>query len=405
MNKIFIENLNPQCEPATDLFSKVIRFLESNNYKIVQSVDDADTTVINTCSVLKTEEDKAKITVQNYLKIPTIKKIVFFGCAAATVKTFKGNKKVEHVGPKDLQKMNDVFPNKIPINDTGVNNFIDGQYTEHTSEKLIRNDLYIHISQGCNHACTFCNIKTAKGGVTSKSIESIRGDIITYIQKFKQDSYEFVLQSDDCGGYGHDIGVDFTDLLDELSKINKKIKYKVSNFHPTGLIKLWPKLKKHINKFSYINIPLESGSPRIMKLMYRFYDIDKVKKLLIKIKEISPDTWLFSDYIINFPSETLDDLNDTLESAKLYDEKRYINYSEHTDKLSAKIVPKITGKEREDRINYVRSYIEESGDNAHISGDGRVLYNPDIMNSIYTDAFKGLKNNNLKKALTRIVKK
>ena len=45
--------------------------------------------------------------------------------------------------------------------------------------------------------------------------------VVNYIQKVRKDSYEFVLQSDDCGGYGHDFGVDFVDLMEALSEINK----------------------------------------------------------------------------------------------------------------------------------------------------------------------------------------
>jgi tRNA A37 methylthiotransferase MiaB len=369
MNKIYLKNLNSNCEPATDLFSKAIRFLKSNEYEVVDLVNDADTVIVNTCSVFTSEEDKAVKSIKNFLSKPHIEKVVFFGCAAATVKEFEGNDKVEQVGPKDLEKMNELFSHKIPMNDGGVNNFIDGQYEEQTSENLNESDLYIHISQGCNHSCTFCNIKSAKGGVTSKSIESIRDDIISYIQKVRKDSYEFVLQSDDCGGYGHDIGgIDFVDLLDELSKIQKNIKYKVSNLHPTGLIELWPRLKKHLTTFSYINIPLESGSPRIMLLMYRFYNLVEVKKLLKKIKKISPETWLFSDYIINFPSETLGELKETLKSGEFYDEKRYINYSEHSGKVSEGIYPKHSPRETVERIAYVLDHINDTGDNAVVCG-------------------------------------
>ena len=368
MKKVFVHNLNKNCEPATDLFSKAIRFLESNDYEIVNSIVDADTALVNTCAVFKTEEDKSIKVVENYTNRPNIEKTIFFGCAANTVDNFKDDDRVEHVGPKDLEKMNDIFQHKVPMNDGGVNQFVESEYIERTSEKLIKNDFYIHISQGCTHACTFCNIKSAKGGVTSKPIESIVNDIVNYIQKVRKDSYEFVLQSDDCSGYGHDIGVDFVNLLDELSKIQKNIKYKVSNLHPTGLIKLWPKLKKHIKKFSYINIPLESGSQRIMKLMYRFYDIDDVAEILKEIKKISPETWLFSDFIINFPTEKMDDLKLTLEYGKLYDEKRYINYSEFPGSNSAKIYPKVTDEERVENIVYIIRWMKLNKDNAKLCG-------------------------------------
>jgi tRNA A37 methylthiotransferase MiaB len=188
------------------------------------------------------------------------------------------------------------------------------------------------------------------------------------------------------------MGVDLVDLLDELSTIQKNIKYKISNLHPSGLIKLWPRLKEHLTKFSYINIPLESGSPRIMEYMYRFYDLDEVKKLLIEIKKISPDTWLFSDYIINFPSETMENIKETLESAKLYDEKRYINYSEHSGKLSESIYPKVTTKQKVERIEYILRYIEDTGENAIVCGMTLDLRNEIVENQIKNVKPKFLNN-------------
>ena len=409
MDKVFIENLNPQCEPATDLFSKAIRFLKSNDYEIVDSIDDANVTLINTCCVLKCEEDKARVAVRSSSKKSNIEKTVFFGCAAASVKNFRNNKSVEHVGPKDLEKMNDIFKHEIPINEGGVNPFVEGQYREHTSEKLVKTDLYIHISQGCTHACTFCNIKTAKGGVTSKSIESIRADIIYYIQKVRLDSYEFVLQSDDCGGYGNDIGEDIVTLMKELSKINKNIKYKISNIHPEDLIRLWPRLKKYVTMFSYMNIPLETGTQRILALMDRYYKLDDVEEIIKEIRKLSPDTWLYSDFIINFPSETREDLNETARYGKLYDEKRYISYSEFSTKKSAKIFPKITTEEKTERINALREYIGKQ-DNATICGEyptGGPVYSTKIMGGVYDGALdteKDLKKKNIKQDIINQLK-
>ena len=409
MTKVFIENLNPNCEPATDLLSKAIRFLESNDYEIVDSADDADITLINTCCVLKVDEDRARRAVKKSSEKSNIEKTIFFGCAAGTVKDFRNTENIEHVGPKDLKKMDDILEHKIPIDEDGVNPFVDGQYLERTSERLVGTDLYIHISQGCTHACTFCNIKTAKGGVTSKSIESIRDNIIEYLQRVRKDSYEFVLQSDDCGGYGTDIKEDIVTLMEELSKINKNIKYKISNIHPEDLIRLWPRLKKYIKMFSYMNIPLETGTQRILALMDRYYKLDDVEKIIKEIRKLSPDTWLYSDFIINFPSETREDLNETARYGKLYDEKRYISYSEFSTKKSAKIFPKITTEEKTERINALREYIAKQ-DNATICGEyptGGPVYSTKIMGGVYDGALdteKDLKKKNIKQDIINQLK-
>ena len=105
-----------------------------------------------------------------------------------------------------------------------------------------------------------------------------------------------------------------------------------------------------------------------MKLMYRFYDIDDVAEILKEIKKISPETWLFSDFVINFPTEKMDDLKLTLEYGKLYDEKRYINYSEFPGSNSAKIYPKVTDEERVENIVYIIRWMKLNKDNAKLCG-------------------------------------
>ena len=240
--------------------------------------------------------------------------------------------------------------------------------------QLIGNDVYVHISTGCNHACDFCAIKNAKGGVRSKSIDTIVNDIVTYIQKNKQQNlYQFVLQSDDCGGYGLDIGTNFAELVEGIKKINKNIKLKCSNIHPEDLLRIWPDLKKNITMFSLMNIPLEHGSNRILKLMKRYYVIDDVMEVLDEIRELSPNTWLHNQMIFNYPTETREDFLELVEVCKKYDETIFHGFSEVKGKKVEKLYPKVWHEEKVWRKKYLEKFIAKEIKSGFIVDPNRML--------------------------------
>ena len=65
-----------------------------------------------------------------------------------------------------------------------------------------------------------------------------------------------------------------------------------------------------------INLPVQSGSNKILKSMNRKHTIERYIKLINKLKKANPLIKFSSDFIIAYPNETEEDFNDTLKLMK-----------------------------------------------------------------------------------------
>ena len=100
-------------------------------------------------------------------------------------------------------------------------------------------------------------------------------------------------------------------LLKDISKLPiERLRFVTS--HPwdftDGMIKV---IKDNSNIMSYIHLPIQSGSNKILKLMGRRYTKESYIELFNKLKENIPNVAISTDIIVGFPGETEADFNET----------------------------------------------------------------------------------------------
>jgi len=183
------------------------------------------------------------------------------------------------------------------------------------------NTFYIQIQEGCSMGCSYCSIKTAIGALRSKPLESILQDFRTGLELGYQ---EFQLVGDNAGSYGLDIGTSLHELLDELSRFEEEFRLDLTDIHPVYLnpiseavIELGSK-----GRLARLYVPIQSGSSRILKLMKRGCDMDRVKDTLKTIKGAVPPGnhfWMGTSIIVGFPSETAEELQQTIDFCREVD--------------------------------------------------------------------------------------
>lgn len=194
------------------------------------------------------------------------------------------------------------------ISNEALKHLIRSKYAHIDNEKTF----FIQIQEGCSMGCSFCVIPKAIGPLRSKPMAKILGEFRAGLDKgFRR----FQLVGDNAGSYGLDIGTNLGHLLDQITAMKEQFLMDLTDINPVYMRLIYSAVR-NLNdqkRLDRLYIPIQSGNPRILKLMRRHCDMDAVKKMLIGIRQNAhPDFKMGTSVIVGFPSETVDELYDTV---------------------------------------------------------------------------------------------
>jgi len=175
------------------------------------------------------------------------------------------------------------------------------------------NTFYIQIQEGCSMHCNYCAIRMAIGPLRSRLIDTILEEFKTGLDNGYK---HFQLTGDNAGSYGLDIGTNMGKLLERILEFEGDFDLDLTDINPVYLPLIIEPVKRLCieKKIASLYIPIQSGNRRILKLMGRDCDMDTVKQMLIVIKRLAPRGFnIGTSLIVGFPSETLDELNDSIQ--------------------------------------------------------------------------------------------
>ena len=281
----------------------------------------ADIYIINTCSVTNTADSKSLKLIRQAIKKNKDAIIVVCGCLAQAKPETVNIEGVDIViGNKNKSKVSE-YINEYVKNKNKKTDIYDISNVEFETMKLNNFDktrAFIKIQDGCNNFCAYCIIPYTRGSVRSKP----REDILNEIDHLTLNGHkEIVLTGIHTGNYGSEFdNYDFGDLLNEIVKIKKLSRIRISSIEITELNDRVLEIIKNNNVLvDHLHIPLQSGSDEILKLMNRKYDTKYFIEKINKIRKIRPDISITTDVIVGFPNETDKNFNETIETIKKVD--------------------------------------------------------------------------------------
>lgn len=322
MNKYFIKVFGCAMNVADS--ERIAGWYEQKNWQPAKKAQEADETVIITCSVRQTAEDRVYGLVENLkkLKIKNLKfKIVVTGCMMRY----------------PLKYLKEKLPSVDEFK--RINEYkIEGKVRE--SKTMA----YVSIMEGCNNFCSYCVVPYARGREVSRPLE----EIIYEVEELAKRGYkEVVLLGQNVNSYEKG----FAQLLERLNEISgiKKISFLTSN--PWDLddeiIKAMslPKIDR------YLHLPVQSGDDDILKKMNRHYTVNDFIKLVGKIRKKIPDIKIGTDIIVGFPGETKREFQNTVDLCKKTGfVKAYVSmYSPRLQTAAYKFTDNISHKEKKRR--------------------------------------------------------
>ena len=391
--KIFIY-ANNVCERRKLDIRRIATYFTKNGYQIITNPRKADIIILSTCGA---NDFLTKYHLGNIHRFKKYRAdLIVTGCIPDTDKgKFEKIYDGKFITTKKLEKIDTYFPdNKIKFNEIEDCNqpwiTIDESKINDVFKKLFMNsaiskklyfgfldyllkkfineghllldnlldlpydDFYtIRISEGCLGNCSYCGIKRALGRFQSKPFDQC----ITEFKKGLDAGFSnFFITAEDTGAYGKDIGKTFVDLLDGLTKIKGKYSIGILEINPVWLIQQIDSFEEIIKrgKIKAINVPIQSGSNRILKLMHRYSNSEKIQDVLLRLKKAHPDLTLGTHIIVGFPTETEEEFKESLQLIKKtgINIKMLVPMSIKQDTVAENIEPKITRNEISRRLKY-----------------------------------------------------
>lgn len=303
--------------------------LREKGYKISGKIDTSDIVIINTCSFIRDAVEESIEEILSLVKLKKegkIKHIIVTGCLPQRYKDDNLNQELPEVdaflGVGNLLDINDVIEKILQDEQIfRVSSKPDFLYN-HTTPRTILNPkhyAYIKISEGCQNNCYYCLIPKIRGNHRSREMEDIIEEVKMLSEK--QNLSEIILIGQDTTSYGIDLYGEYklAELLKKLSLLElKNLKWiRLLYTHPAHYNdELIEVIANHPKICSYLDLPLQHVSDKILKRMNRPVKKSYVISLINKLRDRIPNLTLRTTFIVGFPGETDKDFEELLSFVK-----------------------------------------------------------------------------------------
>lgn len=321
----FIETFG--CQMNVHDSEKVAGVLLARGYKPVETREDADLILYNTCSIREKAAQKV------FSHLGTIKKqrranpptLGVLGCVAQQegARIFERAPQVSLVcGSASYSKLPDLLSQLEAGNRrvTGLSLDIE----ECFETELTRRDnpfrAYITIIEGCDKACTYCVVPRTRGPERSRSSEGILADCRRLADK---GFTEIQLLGQTVNSYRDPAParLSFTELLLNVAEIGGVRRVRFTTSHPSDFT---PEIVRAIESTpalcDHIHLPAQCGSNEVLARMRRTYTREEYLAKIHCIQSAKRAISISTDMIVGFCGETDGDFERTL---SLLDEVEY----------------------------------------------------------------------------------
>ena len=299
----------------------MLGMLKERGYTFTDDQTQADAAVVNTCCFINDAKEES---IQTILELAELKKtgqlkaLIVAGCLAQRYQA-EIQKEIEEVdaiiGTTALERVVET-----------LDEVLDGKGENHL-EALDKAPLggkervlttggyfsYLKIAEGCNKHCTYCIIPKVRGEYRSVPMELLLDEARQLAGKGIK---ELILVAQETTLYGMDLYGEkkLPELLDRLCEIEGLIWIRIMYCYPEEITQeLIDVMKRQPRICHYLDIPIQSGSDRILKLMGRRTDTAQIEALVDHLREEIPDICIRTTFITGFPTETEEDFTETME--------------------------------------------------------------------------------------------
>lgn len=298
--------------------------LEKSGYRLVDSPEDADVILVNTCAIREHAETRVlgRVGQLNYFKrLRTDVVLGVTGCMAQRMKD-ELLKKAPYVDlvvgpdgyrdlPMALVEIRSERAAGRPRQRLSVLDLrIDEDYRGLEQRRSSLVTAWVPIQRGCNHRCTFCIVPYVRGPEKNR----YPFEIIEEVHKLAASGItEVTLLGQTVNSYKYEYW-DFTKLIKALARTPGLQRLRFTSPHPNDFTpELIDVMASEATLCEHIHLPVQSGSDRVLRRMLRRYTVEKFMETVELIRSKMPSVALSTDVIAGFPGETDEDFEQTLQ--------------------------------------------------------------------------------------------
>jgi ribosomal protein S12 methylthiotransferase len=359
--------------------------LKGNKKDVFHQREDInpDVVIINTCGFIDKAKQESIDTILKHAKEKDegiIKKLYVTGCLSeryredlmADIPEVDG-----FYGTRDLPEL--------------LKNFQAQYRNELLGERIITTDshyAYLKISEGCDRPCSFCAIPLMRGRHVSKPMEQI---VLEAENLVRNGVREIMLIAQDSTYYGIDIYKKrvMSELLKKLSDVEGLDWIRVHYAYPSGFpMDIIEVMSERDNICNYLDIPLQHGSTRMLKIMRRGITREKTDKLITDIREVNPGIALRTTLIAGHPGETEEDFQEMYDFVERsqFDRLGIFTYSHEEGTSAHKLeddVPEQVKRSRSNKIMALQQKISAEKNMKKVGKTVKVLIDRADANNYY----------------------
>lgn len=289
----------------------IINFIKNNGFELVSDVRKADIIILtDSCFGTYNQFLYTFQCIENILKDKKEDaKVILSGCITRGVKFELTDKQKTILDMVTIIKIEDLVPyvaemlrGKVHPDDFDIPYFAKNF------------SIQINPVHGCLNHCSFCKTNYTNFDLKSypfEKVESLTRDMDEIDYPFRQVS----IQSSNLSLYGVDL-YGKARAHEVIRSFTQPTRIKFA--YIGALINWYQELVDEIlsnSKVKEIAISLESGSPRVYKLMNRPITLENLIQIIKLIRIERPDIVIQTEFIAGFPTETIDDLKRTIDLA------------------------------------------------------------------------------------------
>lgn len=261
--------------------------------------DDANIVVINTCGFIDNAKEESINTILRYVDAKdagVVDKVYVTGCLSHR---YKDELEVE-MPTVDAWFGTNEMPRLLKTLRADYKHELVGERLLTTPAHYA----YLKIAEGCDRPCSFCAIPLMRGSHISRPIEQLVAEARSLARRGTK---ELILIAQDLTYYGLDLyrKRNLADLIDQLADVEGIDWIRLQYAYPSGFpVEVLDVMRNRSNVCHYLDMPLQTGSTELLKLMRRGITREKTEALIQTIRERVPDITLRTTLIVGHPGET-----------------------------------------------------------------------------------------------------